>query len=286
MSFLCINGDILPDTSPVISIYNRSFNFGDGLVEEMRTRGDIILFLDDHWNYLRKAMTLLKMNFERLPPKSDFEFSVRRLLHRNKLLKSSCLKLIIVRKNGITQKDISDEIEYYITVQPLENAIFTISDKGLFVGIYTDIPKFITPFSCIKTTSNMQTVLSLIKVREKGINDVIFLNTDGNLVEATCSNLFVVQEDGTIFTTPLSDGCVDSVMRKKIIEIAKENKMNIIDTQSLGPKTLYNPTAEILLTNSIDGIQWVMGYRDKRYYNRMAKKLTELLNRKAGLLNL
>jgi branched-chain amino acid aminotransferase len=281
MSFICINGDILSETTPAVSVHNRSFNFGDGLVEEMRTRGDVVLFLDDHLNNLQKAMTILKMNTGSLPSKSEIEFAARRLIHRNNLLKSSCLRLLIIRKTGATQEDLSGDIEYCMTAQPLETSIFTIPAKGLIVNIYTDIPKLISPLSGIRTTSCIQTVLALIKAKEKGVNDMLLLNTAGNIIESIHSNLFVVQ-DNEIFTPPLSDGCVNSVMRKIIIEIAKENKFNIIDTQSLGTTNLYSAT-EILLANSVNGIQWVTGYRNTRYFKHTAKKLTELLNYKAGL---
>jgi branched-chain amino acid aminotransferase len=35
---------------------------------------------------------------------------------------------------------------------------------------------------------------------------------------------------------------------------------------------------EVFLTNAINGITWVQGYRTKRYKNEMAAKLIQLLN--------
>jgi branched-subunit amino acid aminotransferase/4-amino-4-deoxychorismate lyase len=40
---------------------------------------------------------------------------------------------------------------------------------------------------------------------------------------------------------------------------------------------------EVFLTNAISGISWVLGFREKRYYNKTAKKLMEALNRAARI---
>ncbi len=37
---------------------------------------------------------------------------------------------------------------------------------------------------------------------------------------------------------------------------------------------------EIFLTNAIQGIRWVMGFRQKRYYNNFSRKMVMLLNDK------
>jgi len=39
----------------------------------------------------------------------------------------------------------------------------------------------------------------------------------------------------------------------------------------------------VFLTNAVQGIRWVGGYKQKRYYNQLAKKITQLLNEKVAL---
>jgi branched-chain amino acid aminotransferase len=35
---------------------------------------------------------------------------------------------------------------------------------------------------------------------------------------------------------------------------------------------------EIFLTNAIEGIKWILAFKNKRYYNKISKILTEKLN--------
>ena len=280
--FICINGDIIPDIPPALDIYNRSFNFGDGFCEEMRTRGNKIIFFDDHWNNIKKAMSILKMNPDFLPQKNEFESIVNRLINRNRtLIKSSVLRLNIFRKTGTSYNDISDQIEYSITAQSLDTSIFTLQPKGVLININTDFQKNYSLISEIRTNSAVQKVLALIKAKENRANDALFLNQNNHLVEFTNSNLFIVK-DNTIITPPLSDGCFDGVMRKKIIEIATETNFKTILVQSIAVTDLYK-SSEIWLVDSVFGIQWVMGYRNQRYFNKVAQKMIEMVNKKAGI---
>ena len=281
--FVCINGDILPNTTSTIDVFNRSYNFGDGVVEIMRTRGNRIIFWNEHWQRLIQNMSKLGMNNQLFPSQAEITAAASRLIHRNKLLKASCLKLIVYRK-GITDEDvISDEIGYTMTARPIEHGIFILPPKGVLINIYTDYPKLLGPTSSFMTTSALFNIMALKRAKEKGLNDSILINQNDHLIEATFSNLFILQE-GILYTPPLSDGCVNGVIREKMIEIANENEIPIKTTHSIGPANLYL-ASEVMLTSAITGINWVMGYRNHRYFNRTAKRLVELLNRKAGLID-
>jgi branched-chain amino acid aminotransferase len=75
-------------------------------------------------------------------------------------------------------------------------------------------------------------------------------------------------KSGTIYTAPLSEGCVAGVMRKQIMNIASENRVLTFEN----PITVYNLMNgdEIFLTNSVSGVRWVGQFKDKFYTNKMA----------------
>jgi branched-chain amino acid aminotransferase len=83
-------------------------------------------------------------------------------------------------------------------------------------------------------------------------------------------------KNGTLYTSPVADGCIDGVMRKKILEIAAENKILAFE-QSLTVHTLTNGD-EVFLTNAIKGIQWVGQFKNKFFTNQRAVFFTEKLN--------
>ena len=65
----------------------------------------------------------------------------------------------------------------------------------------------------LKTISYAENVRALAYVEERGADEAIFPNTQGNLCEATGSNVFLVL-DGMLFTPPLSAGCLNGVTRQ------------------------------------------------------------------------
>lgn len=74
-------------------------------------------------------------------------------------------------------------------------------------------------------------------------------------------------------------GCVDGIMRNQILQIAKENNYKV-DIVKRMEEDLLLRSDEILLTNAVSGIKWVMGFRNNRYLFHHANKLTQKLNQK------
>jgi branched-chain amino acid aminotransferase len=71
----------------------------------------------------------------------------------------------------------------------------------------------------LKTISYAENVRALAYVEARGANEAIFPNTQGNLCEATGSNVFLVL-DGACLTPPLAAGCLNGVTRQLLLEIA------------------------------------------------------------------
>jgi branched-subunit amino acid aminotransferase/4-amino-4-deoxychorismate lyase len=60
------------------------------------------------------------------------------------------------------------------------------------------------------------------------------------------------------------------------MQLAAEIKMEVIEAQ-INPDIL-NEAEEVFLTNASRGIQWVMGFNSKRYFNEVSKELLDRLN--------
>eukprot|EP01037_Dinobryon_pediforme_P008812 gene8812-8903_t len=99
-----------------------------------------------------------------------------------------------------------------------------------------------------------------------------FLNAKGLihgfLCEASSSNVFVWYQNH-LYTPALSEGCVEGVMRQVIMETAKKINIPVTEAQ-INPEILYEAD-EVFLTNATKGIQSVMGFGVRRYFNEMSK---------------
>ena len=80
----------------------------------------------------------------------------------------------------------------------------------------------------LKTISYAENVRALAYAHERGANEAIFLNTRGELCEATGSNLFVVI-GGTAVTPPGDSGCLLGVTRALVLELGREQGIPVVE---------------------------------------------------------
>ena len=63
---------------------------------------------------------------------------------------------------------------------------------------------------------------------------------------------------------------------KKIIEIAQANRIAVYEISIM--QNVLLGADELFLTNAVNGIRWVVAYKQKRYFNNTSKKLVDKLN--------
>ena len=86
----------------------------------------------------------------------------------------------------------------------------------------------------------------------------------------------------TIKTPPLGDGCLNGIIRKKLMEVIDVTEEFQMLEEPISPFELQKAD-ELFITNSIVGIQPISKYRKKQFANTVAKKLVGKLNAKARM---
>ena len=102
-----------------------------------------------------------------------------------------------------------------------------------------------------KTINFAENMLARRWVSSRGYDEGLFVNTAGHLTEGTVTNLFVFNGE-SLFTPPLSDGLLPGVVRRVVLELARENGIHTMET-SLLPEDLLR-SREAFLTNSLLGL--------------------------------
>ena len=78
----------------------------------------------------------------------------------------------------------------------------------------------------LKTISYAENVRALAYAEERGASEAIFANTQGNLCEATGSNVFFMRGTQCV-TPPLAAGCLNGVTRQLLLEVGREVGVSI-----------------------------------------------------------
>ena len=86
-----------------------------------------------------------------------------------------------------------------------------------------------------------------------------------------------------LITPPVSEGCLNGVMRKQILELAKKVSGLEVVEDVISPFELQKAD-ELFITNVIKGVQPITKYRKKEFAVNYSKILLEKLNEKESLV--
>ena len=276
--YICLNGSYLKSDKPILESNNRSFLYGDGLFETIHANGTEPQFIKMHMKRMLGSMKILKMVIPGFFSAEYFTSHIKGVLTRNKQFQGARVRITVFRNSGGLYTPEVNEVSFVIESDPLDNDLFTLNQQGYKVEVFTDIVKPANLLSSVKTTSALPFVLAGIFKSENLLDDCLILNSSARICESISSNIFLVK--GNKYYTPsLKEGCLPGIMRQVIIDIIKNEGLDMNDGCSLTVEDLLN-SDEIFLTNSISGIRWVVAFRQKRYYNKSSKFLIKLLNDK------
>lgn len=271
------NGKLMAADALPLELTNRAFRYGDGLFESIRLFNNRLPFWPQHVQRLQMGLDALGLTFDLDADQLQDEMLQ---LAAHQQYTNARLRLTLWRNSAGNYKPDGDSTAYLIEAAAMDTDAFALNAQGLRVGIYSADRKYPGPLANFKTLSAQLYVQASRYATLKGWDDALILNTSGQVIEATSSNLFLVR-DGNLHTPPASHGCVDGIMRKVILQTALQAGWQV----SAGPVSAETLKAadEVWLTNAIKGIQWVGSLGGEVYTHKLAQKFTELLNQAANI---
>lgn len=273
--YINYNGKLFLETKNIFSVNNRAFKYGDAIFETIRIIDGKLLFLDDHFIRLKNGMNFLQfknceISFESIATQ------MAALLTKNKITKGGRLRITLFRDAEGFYTPINEKCGYVIEVKAIETNQYVINNEGLTIDLYTLHHRSTSKLSNIKTTNDIPQILAGLYSKEHNLDDCIILNKHNRIAETTNSNIFLYKKNN-IYTPSLDEGCMDGVMRKQLLKIAAQQKINIFE--GMINANLLLQTDEIFLTNVVRGVQWVKTFKEKTYTNEAAYMFIRELNK-------
>ncbi|MEO4004569.1 aminotransferase class IV [Flavobacterium sp. CAU 1735] len=269
------NGAIV-ENSEVLIEGNRGFLYGDAIFETLKVLDGKILFLEDHYFRLMASTRIVRMDLPMNFTMEYFEEQVKTLLQSKEAAAAYRVRFTVFRQNGGFYLPKTNETAFLVTAEPLENPMYAVANNTYEVELFKDFYVTKQLLSTLKSTNKMVQITGSIFADENGYDNCLLLNDEKNVVEALQSNLFMLL-NGKLMTPPVTDGCLNGVMRKQILALARKMEGIEVVEESVSPFDLQKAD-EIFLTNVIKGIQPVTKYRKKEYKTDLATELLKKLN--------
>jgi branched-chain amino acid aminotransferase len=261
---------MLDASVPVLFADNRGVRYGDAVFESMRFAHGEILFYEDHFDRLRRAMDVIGIRDNENFSVNNLRFRIHALVQANRISGSAKIRLTVFRNGEGTYVPQTSTSSFIIHSEPLPTENFVMNTEGLRIDIFRDMKKQVNILSPYKSANSVLYVLAGLFKTKNNLDDCIILNDKENISEAITSNIFIRKNNQTI-TPPLSDGCIDGVMRKNILRLMEQEGISCIE-KSLTVSDLQTAD-EIFLTNVSMGIRWVGALNQKRFFNKFSSSV-------------
>ena len=273
-NYININGKLLTGDAAVVPCDNRAFRYGYGLFETMLYADGRIILADYHWKRLFAGMSQLYFEIPKLWKKSFFEAAIERTVLKNKLEALCRVRLQVYPGSGGLYDLQDQQPRFLIECFPLEKDITRLNENGWQVGMAAGIYKSADALSNLKSCNALIYAIAAQQAKANRWNDALICNTDGRVIESTIANIFWVKEE-TIYTPPLSEGCVAGVMRQFLLDFLPTQSIQISTT--LLTEEILLQADEVFLTNSIRNIKWIGRFGEKTYGHSMAATVQQML---------
>ena len=269
------NGAIVSNDTNLLT-QNRGFLFGDAVFETVKIVDSKILFLEDHYFRLMSSMRVIRME---IPMNFTMEYLEEQILAlataKNSAL-SARARITVYRNDGGYYLPKNNTVSFLINVESIDNKIYSITQGEYVVDLYTDFYVTKQLLSSIKSTNKIINVTASIFADENGLDNCLLLNDSKNVIEALQGNIFMLKGN-TLITPPVSEGCLNGVMRRQVLALARKIENLEVVEEAISPFDLQK-SDELFITNVIKGIQPVTKYRKKEFSTNLSTILLQKLN--------
>jgi len=242
-----LNGRFVPEAQAVIPVNDRGFMYGDGLFETIRVMNGRPFRLAQHLERMTRGADFLKIK----PPFAPKELQqfVEQLIEENQM-PEAILRLTLTRGPG--ERGYTPEAEGRPTVAMTLHAVPHLETPVQWSLVTSSFRVLAAdPLSSFKTLNKLTHVMARAEAIEKGADEALLINTNGEVAETASGNIFWVYDD-KICTIPTGRGVLPGITRAVVLEICQELGL-LTNKRVVKPEALKN-SGGIFITQSALGI--------------------------------
>lgn len=246
-----LNGQFVPEQQAVVSVFDRSFLYGDGLFETVRVHRGRPFRWGDHLRRLERGAEFLRLAVPFTG--KDLTCLAHELIERNAMPEST-LRLTLSR--GVGPRGYSTQGAAKPTLvmslhpppphDPQNPPRWKLITSSLRVPTHDRLALY-------KTCNKLPHILARAEAESRGADDALLLNTDGEVAEAASANLFWIAGD-TVFTPPLSTGILAGVTRAVVLELCRGLGIPCVE-RSVHPDGLRRADAMFVTLSSLGVVE-------------------------------
>ncbi|MFG1502795.1 MAG: branched-chain amino acid transaminase [Cuniculiplasma divulgatum] len=258
-----LNGNFIDEEKAVVPIMTHSLQYGSGIFEGIRgyetPKGTEIFRLKEHVKRFFNTAKIYGMNLGF--SEGDIEKAIIEVVRRNKLKSCYIRPFAFYDDHSVGVGTAGKKISVYIGAFPF-GKYFSAADTGLKckVSSWHRMESSILPIEAKASGNYLNSVIAMKEAKASGFDEAILTSRDGYVAEGPGENIFIVK-DGALLTPGRDSQILLGITRNTIIELMKENGMQVIE-RFIHREELYTAdeaffvgtAAEVTPILNIDGI--------------------------------
>lgn len=246
--FVFLNDEIIPADRAQVSVFDGGFTHAAGLFETLRSYNGSVMRLGEHVQRMKNSSAQLEMN---IPiDTGQVESAIDRVLTANGLLDA---RIRIVATPGNVPRPGqpsagAPQPTLLITatqVLPYPEELYRF---GMRVCISPYRQNKLDPIAGHKTLAYLPRLIAMKEAADRKCQEALWFTTQNQLAEGCVCNVFLVK-DGEVLTPPLDTPILPGTTRNSVIELAKENGINLREV-AINIEALL-AAQEVFLTGSV-----------------------------------
>jgi branched-chain amino acid aminotransferase len=254
-----IDGQLLDGADARVPVSDHGLLYGDGIFEGMRATAGRVFRIDQHLARLSHGARALHLQLPGGLPALKQAVLDTLAAHADP---DAYIRLIVTRGDGPLGVDPTSCPTPRVLCMVDRITLFSEETRKRGLSLVTSSlrrPGSDVLDPRIKSLNYLNNVLAKGEARRQGADDALLLNAAGNVAEASVANLFVVR-DGLLLTPPTTDGCLDGITRRAVLELAAalgiptaERTLSRIDVFGADEVFVTGTGAGILRIAALDG---------------------------------
>lgn len=250
-----VNGDYLPRDEACVPLTDRGLLFGDSVYEVIPAYGARPFRVAHHLARLDRGLDAIGMQnpLDHTAWRGVFERLCAQFPGRDQSIYLQVTRGAYPVRNHVIPDDVRPNVFAYSA--PMSARDPAIAEHGISAITLDDIRWH----RCdIKATTLLANVLARAQANREGSDEAIMVR-DGQAIEGTASNLFVVR-DGLLITPPDSPEILPGITRDLVLELAREAgiafaqaTIGLAELESAGEIWLTSSTREIAPVVMLNG---------------------------------
>lgn len=240
---ILVNGEVRQN----IDVFDRGFQYGDGLFETIEVDNGRPVFLDRHFSRLEHGCRRLKI------PCPDLNLLTAEATRLSDSVVRAVLKIIVTRGAGGRGYRQPDSVwpTRVVSLHPFPDYPEVFEREGICARFCLTRLGLNPALAGIKHLNRLEQVMARAEWNDPAIQEGLMLDLDGHVIEGTMTNLFYIR-DGRLHTSPVSAAGIAGITRSVIIELADLHRLEL--AQHYFDTCELLAAEEIFVCNSVIGL--------------------------------